>query len=191
MADQGSATLEPLVVEGTLGRRLGEFAVAVSFTVFGLLSAFPPSGEYLLPWLVIPASVLGALHYFRRAFDRRPRLVVDAEGIIDRSYVAGGEIRIPWAEVLSVEPVRDSGAVELSVRDPAALRARAGLPRRAMMLFERLFGKRTVTISPMLLGMGPDQLRERLDAELLRFERRQMGLDGEADAGAIQRMDDG
>lgn len=44
------------------------------------------------------------------------------------------------------------------------------------MLFERLLGRGGISVSPTLLGLGKAELKERLDAGLLEFERRRLGL---------------
>ena len=172
-----SQDLDTLAGQGTAGRRLGEAGLALFFAFFGLIIGFPPSGTPLLPWVLVPIlSGLTSLHFLLRVFDRRARLIIDAEGITDRTSIGGGELRIPWAEVLSVSTSGWQSTVELQVRDPSALRQGVGPSRRLWMWLGHVFGKRSVSITPTLLGMNKKKLHESLDDGLLRFERSELGL---------------
>jgi hypothetical protein len=166
---------EDLVVEGSVERRLGEFGVGVLLAFFCLMNFFPPSGQALAPWLVGPLSALASLHFMRRAFDRRPRLIVDSEGITDRTALIGGSLFVPWSDIMDVS-VRWKGGVSLVVRDLGAVQRRAGIIRRVWMRLERALGVRTVPIMLTLLGVGKQELKDRLDARLLQYERRELGL---------------
>ena len=166
---------EDLVVEGSVARRLGELGVGVLLAFFCLMNFFPPSSEALAPWLVGPLSALASLHFMRRAFDRRPRLIVDSEGITDRTALIGGSLFVPWSDIVDVS-VRWKGGVSLVVRDLGAVQRRAGLIRRVWMKLERALGMRTVPIMLTLLGVGKVELKGRLDARLLQYERRELGL---------------
>lgn len=177
--DLVSASAEPaarFAIPGSATRRLGKFGMALILALFALMSVVPPSGQALLPWLTAPLSGLAAFHFLRRAFDGRPRLTVDSEGITDRTSLGGGEIHVPWRDVLGVSVSRGLGTVELTVRDPVAVRTSACLARRLWMRLGHMLGKRTITITPTLLGVGKEALRDRLDANLLEFERRELGL---------------
>ena len=163
-------------VPATASRRAGEFAVGVLMALFCLMSVFPPSGEYFLPWLMAPFGAIASLHFFRRVFDGRPRLVVDEEGIVDRTALIGGELRLPWAEILSVSASGLRNTVDLTVRDPPTLGRMCGFWRRVGLRLGRLIGRRSVSINLTLLGFTKGKLKERLDDGLLRFERTQLGL---------------
>lgn len=92
MDEPEEGTFEDLVVPGTLERRVGEFGVAVLWALFCLMNFFPPSHQALAPWLFGPLGALASLHFMRRAFDRRPRLIVNTEGITDRTSLVGGSL---------------------------------------------------------------------------------------------------
>lgn len=169
-----------LTVPATLERRLGEAGVGALWALYAFLNVFPPSHERFAPWLVIPLCVLASLHFFARAFDGRPRLMMDDEGILDRTSIAGGQLQIPWQDILGVTASRWRGTVEVEVRDFEELCRHTGLRRRTALRLGALLGKRTVSITPTLLGLSREQLRERLDAGLLRFERSSLGLGPEA-----------
>lgn len=106
---------------------------------------------------------------------------MDADGILDldRSSVVWGPLRIQWADILSVRVPRMPGRVHLDLRDARAFRARVGIRRRLEMGIVRLFGYRGVTISTSLLEVNREQLKERVDAGLQRFERAQLGMSGD------------
>ena len=163
-------------VPGTVGRRLGEFGVGLLWALYCLMILFPPSHQTFMPWLTAPLTGLASFHFIRRAFDGRPRLIVDKKGITDRTSIVGGALHVPWEDVLSVSVSRFWGTVDLEVRDLAHVRRRASVLRRAWMLFGRLLGRRAISVSPTLLGLGKMELKERLDAGLLEFERSQLGL---------------
>jgi hypothetical protein len=63
--------------------------------------------------------------------DRRPRLVIDSEGVCDRMLGLG---RIPWSEIINarLEFMNDDAMVCLDLRDPQEWVAR--LPRRHRFL---------------------------------------------------------
>jgi len=167
-----------LVVRGTAVRRVGELGLATFFAVFCLMSLFPPSGTALAPWLTVPLSALASLHFLGRSLDGRPRLIVDGTGITDRTSIGGGYLHIPWESVTGVSNSRwGGGSVELHVRNARELGRRAGIARRLWMRLGHLLGKRTVSVTPTLLGLRKGELKETLDEILLRLERTQLGLD--------------
>ncbi len=171
MDEPGEGPLEDLVVPGSVGRRVGEFSLGVFSALFCLMVYVPPSHQTILPWLFGPLSALVSVHFVLGAFDRRPRLVVTSEGITDRTALFGGTLFIRWSDVLDVTAGRWSGRVSLIVRDSEALRERTGVVRRMWMKLGAMFGLRGIPISVTVIG-----LKDRLDAGLLEYERRQLGL---------------
>ena len=172
---QLKGAVEDLVVAGSVGRRIGEFGIGVLWALFCLMNFFPPSGQALAPWLIGPISALVSLHFVRRAFDGRPRLIVDSEGITDRTALVGSSLFVPWSDIVDVS-LRWGSGVGLIVRDPAAVRRRAGISRRVWMRLEQALGVRTVPILLPVLSVGKRELKKRLEAGLLQFERRDLGL---------------
>lgn len=171
MDEPEEGALKDVIVPGSLGRRLGEFGLGILWALFCLMNFFPPSHHAMAPWLFGPLGGLASLHFVWRAFDRRPRLVVNSEGIMDRTAPLGGSLFIPWSQVLEVSAGRYGGRVSLLVRDPAAVWRQAGVMRRLWMKLGAVLGLRAVPISVTVLG-----LKERLDSGLLEFERRELGL---------------
>lgn len=171
MNEPEQTVLQDLVVPGSVGRRVGEFGLGILWVLFCLMNFFPPSHQALAPWLFGPLGGLIGLHFLGRAFDSRPRLIVDSEGIVDRTALLGGALFIPWSDVLDVAAGRWSGRASLVVRDLRAVQRRAGVIRRVWMKLHAALGVKSIPISIGMLG-----LKDRLDAGLLEFERRDLGL---------------
>jgi hypothetical protein len=160
----------------TVNRRIGEMGFGAMCGILSLVSAFAPTDGYP-PWFWVPFFSLLSLHFLARGISEGPRLTMDADGILDRTSIVGGPLRILWADVLRVTASRWlPGTVRLEVRDLTPLLARAGLRRRLELWIGKLLGSRTISINTPLLGISSKKLRERLDAELLRFERAQLGF---------------
>jgi hypothetical protein len=157
-------------------RRLGEFGLGSFWAFFLFSSLFPPSGNYLFPWLTIPFGALASFHFIRRAFDPSPRLIVDSFGVTDRTSFFGRELRVPWEQVTGVSVSKLNGVIEIEVRDLRELNAQASFGRRFELLFRRLRGKKTIGIGPSMLGLRHDEIGRRIDSALLGFERAQLGL---------------
>jgi hypothetical protein len=121
--------MKDLVVSGSGERRLFEFGVGVLWALFCLLTFFPPSGHALAPWLTGPLSGLASLHFLKRAFDGRPRLVVDAEGVTDRTALVGGSLFVPWSDIVDVS-LEWGSWVSLVVRDLEVVQRRAAVRAR-------------------------------------------------------------
>lgn len=153
-----------------------ELGLGALWGLMTLMSLFPPSHEYVASWLMAPFVAVVCLHFGRRAFDRGPRLQIDAEGITDRTSILGGPLRISWDEVAGVSCSRWLNAVEVHLRDPASFKTRLGIGRRVEMLLNRLVGKRSLVLSLTLLGVGKRAVAERAEYALLNAERRELGL---------------
>jgi hypothetical protein len=155
--------------------RVGEFVLGLLsalYVVLAVVDSLSGSHEYL--WLTLPFCSLWAVHFLRRSLDSSPRLEVDSSGIIDRTSMFGGELRVPWEDVLEVV-VRGRG-VELVIRDLRDLQRRSGFGRRIEILVRRLSGRKTMLIVPTFLGIPHKRLAEALQASLDMFERTQLGL---------------
>ena len=161
-------------VPATVGLRVREVALSGALGLLTVMSVFPPSHETTYTWFFVPFFASGSLHFLVRAFDRRARLTVDADGIVERTALIGGPLRIEWQEIVGVSSSHLSDTVELAVRDLAEIKKRAGPSRRFWMLLRRLVGKRTIPVSPALLGLDGEELEARLEMALYRFEHAQV-----------------
>jgi hypothetical protein len=166
---------EPVVVRASIERRVVEVGFAVFWALMCLGELFPPSGEALAPWMLGPLLGLVSLHFLQRAFDRQPRLIVDSEGVTDRGGPFGTSLFIAWSEIVDVS-LSPGSPVGLVVRDVAEVQRRAGVIRRIWMKLDRAVGLRTVPIRLPVLSGGKPELKKQLEAGLLQFERRELGL---------------
>ena len=163
-------------VPATFGRRLGELLVSLVWALYGYMTVFSPADERFLPFVTIPFSVLASLHFLARVVDGRPRLIIDVDGILDRTSVVGGDVHIHWDEVLSVSPSLWWGSVEVEVRNLEEIADRSDWRRRLALRAWALVGKRSISITPVMLGIKKKPLCARIDAGLLVAERKAMGL---------------
>lgn len=77
------------------------------------------------PWLAIPFGVIGTIGAFaciHATLSRRPRIVIDGNGIHDRMH---GAAVVPWQDLNGVE-IGSDGEAYLYMRDPARTLERFG-----------------------------------------------------------------
>lgn len=157
-------------------RRVGEFALGLGWAAYIPLVLFPFSWPVYLKLFFLPIATLSSFHFFRRALDPAPRILVDSFGIADRTSIFGKELRIPWQNVYTVEISKLNGNVLLHLRDLQDLKAGASLGRRVELFFRRLLGKNTIRINPTLLGIRQADLGREIQSAHLRYERAEIGL---------------
>lgn len=100
-----------------------------------------------------------AVFVVRKWFDRRPGLIVDAEGIVDNaSGISAG--RIPWRDILGFEEHRIHRQRLLSVRlaNPEAYVAKSPPVRRLLQRGNLAMGFSPVMLSSNALSMDFDAL---------------------------------
>ncbi|MGE3175504.1 MAG: STM3941 family protein [Planctomycetota bacterium] len=111
----------------------------------GLALACAAAGAVTLPrhptgsWSVIALFSGCAMLLLRTALDRRPRLVLDALGITDRTLRCG---RIDWRDILDATPMQIARQrfVALELRDPAVYLERLPRLRRLAARGNRALG---------------------------------------------------
>jgi len=94
-----------------------------------------------------------------KLFDRKPGLVIDAEGIIDNSSaVAVG--RIAWSDVvaITVNAIERQRFLTVAVRDPQKYAARGGPLRRLLHAANLKRAGSPINISSTALRIGFDEL---------------------------------
>lgn len=157
------------------GRRRWAFVLfGVFYGLVALLSISDFSPSSVVGWLGLPILGLGSFHFLRAGLDSKPRFEFTSEGFVDRSCMGGGALHVRWEEIRGIEWTTFGGQLEISVRDPAKVRARAGWPRRFWMILGALYGKKTISIIPTASGPNLVELRARLDDRLFEFERSQL-----------------
>lgn len=130
------------------------------------------NGRYRNPAFVHGTGIAGMLFFgaaalllVRKLFDRRPGLIVDAEGIVDNaSGIAAG--RIPWDDILGFEQRRIYNQRLLSVllKNPDAYVARSGALRRLLQRGNLAMGYSPVMLSSNALSVDFDTLFALLQA---------------------------
>lgn len=161
-AGASDANLE-FVGAPSVASRLGELGFGVLAILFTLMVLFPPSGLHFYTWLFAPLSGLVGLEFLRRAADPRPRLVVHRDGIMDRTAILGGTLEIPWEEIREISESAWSNNVEIEVADLEVVKERSTWGRRIWLSVKQVFGRPTVSVSPLLLGIKRKDLRDRLE----------------------------
>ena len=172
--NQKSASETDFIVHATTRRRVGEFAFGAAMAVESLLWLSLPSQVPTYPWLFVPFFTLMSVHFVVRAFDSRPRLTVDANGITDRTASIIGSLRIAWEDVVDISTPQLTGSVEIAVREWEEIKKSVGPIRKLWMSMRRLAGARTISIKPTFLGMKRHELESRLKAALYEFEHAQI-----------------
>ena len=149
---------------------------AVFFFFFFVMTLVDPFGPEFLQWIAPVVMAINGLHFLRRATDSRPRLVLDSEGIRDRTSIGAVELFIPWNEVSGIQISPGRRTVELGVRDVARIRRNTGWIRRIWMLVGGLAGKRTISISPGLSGLKKQDFADLIETALLAYEGSQLEI---------------
>lgn len=169
-------------------QRVASLGIGVAATVIGVLGLLPVYEGNLSTWLL--AAFMGVLgvHGIRRAIDPRPRIEVTSDGITDRTALGGGDLLIRWEEIREVRLTPLGGKLELIVEDLAAVRKRAGWPRRLWMMLGAAKGKKAITITSDPLGPNMAIVRRQVERGLLAHERAELGLppSPDRDVGRIE-----
>lgn len=153
--------------------------VAAGYWMFQLDSAeILRHGRYRNPAFVHGVGLAGmaffgaaALVAVRKLFDRKPGLIVDAEGIVDNaSGIAAG--RIPWTDILGFEQRRISNQRLLSVllKNPEAYVAKSGAFKRLLQRANLAMGYSPVMLSSNALSVDFDTLCALLQAAHVRAQ---------------------
>ncbi len=145
---------------------------AILFVLIGLW-LFQMSDEEILaqrrwniPWFVHGMGVacivffgLCAVLAARKAFDRRPGLVLDAHGLLDNASAVSAGL-IPWAEVtgFGIYQAQSSRMLVIFVEDLQKYAARGGAIRRRLNAMNMKLCGSPLVISSSTLSIGFDEL---------------------------------
>ncbi|WP_238654155.1 STM3941 family protein [Paenibacillus piscarius] len=163
---------QPLVVKGSKVKIFLLFAGSLMFTYVGV-QFLVWSGEVqsdlanLLRTLGIACTAmfgLATVIYLMMLLRRSPLLVVDAQGIDDRSSAIPGG-RIMWEDITDIRLIRFSGQKNICIHlaDPKAYLARQrGVKRWLMAINFRLSGT-PVNITGQSMGMSLDRVYEEME----------------------------
>lgn len=132
---------------------------ALTGTSAWLAFGFPPSVMSVVWWLGIVFFGLGTVMMLTRLLIRRPILIVDREGIVDRAQlIAAG--RVTWDEIegLSISTVYGQTFLGIHVHDLAALLARKSLLQRLAIRSNTSFGYAPINLPQSLLPVPVEKL---------------------------------
>jgi len=90
-------------------------------------------------WVVILFFGSGLPIFLRNLIDSRPRLVIDADGVTDRTLGVG---RIAWSDIESayLQSIQGNDFICLELKDPAKYAQKLSKVRRAMAAANRNLG---------------------------------------------------
>ncbi len=125
--------------------------------------AIPDAGLIAAVNLVVAAGIL--LNAVRNARDRRPRLVLDPEGIWFRDWNIA---KVPWNEVLEVYPggARIQSYVCLRLRDPQRFLTWLAEPERGKLRSNRLYREPELRIPNGALDASLDEILAAVEAQM-------------------------
>lgn len=163
---------QPLVVKGSKMKIFLLFAGSLLFTYVGLLlliafAGVSPDLYILLQTVGIACTAmfgLATVIYFMMLLRSSPLLVVDAQGIDDRSSAIPGG-RIMWEDITDIRLIRFSGQKNICIHlaDPKAYLARQrGVKRWLMAINLRLSGT-PVNIMGQSMGMSLERVYEEME----------------------------
>ncbi len=104
-----------IIIHASLKKNMILLCFSLGILIIGLLAVY----EFGIHWKgtpAVPVFTISTLILFFRLFDRRPKLVIDSQGIFDRTLGLG---HIPWDDILSVQFVEVKGAsfIDLALRN--------------------------------------------------------------------------
>ena len=97
-----------------------------------------------------------------RVLDRRPRLIVTEEGVIDRTYLLLSPGLIPWSEIARFEPSR-LGMIRVELRDEGAFWARLSPLQKFAAGKLHLYGLGPAAIQSWVLDSSQSDFLDELD----------------------------
>lgn len=141
---------------------------AVGFLVLVLVqpvSALRGIPVVLAGSLLAVASGLMAWGFWRALRSDRPRLVVDDQGILDRTTL-GGEVFVEWNQIDALEKGRIPSKLEIRIRDMDPVIEKAKGVRRWALSFSRVMGHSSAFIDTASLGVDRSTLASALEERL-------------------------
>jgi len=176
----GGREYEDRVLDGSgpmsAGSRAASTVFGLACGVLALVSILETSPSSVPGWFGVLILAMGGFHFLRMGLSSRPRFEITEDGFIDRRFIGGGELHLEWDEIRDVRLARFGGQLEVFVRDPAAVRARAGWPRKLWMHLGALYGKNSYSIHPWYVGPNLVELRRFMERRMLELERSRIGL---------------
>lgn len=148
--------MPPLVLKPSRLKYFGLLILTLGFVALGAFLVRKADSRALwIGWTNIVFFGAGAVLFVRQIVDTRPRVVIDENGIFDRTLGVGV---IPWAAIVDarLQSVRSIPFICLELRNPDAWRARLGPIRRALTRGNEAFGCAMLNVN--LSGIQVDPL---------------------------------
>jgi hypothetical protein len=124
--------MPPIILKASRLKYLGLLTLSLGFVALGvLLLRKDQPGAVWAGWGNIVFFGAGSVLFVWQIVDARPRVVIDAFGVFDRTLGVGV---IPWADIVDARLlfIRSIPFVCLELRDPDRWRLQLGLIRRAL-----------------------------------------------------------
>jgi len=151
-------------------------AVMLTFVSF----AFVAAGIFILSfdrgtstiavgWLAIvffgACSIVGVM----QIFDSRPRLIIDDQGVLDRTLRCG---KIPWSDILDarLQTISDQPFICLDLRDEERYLKAISPTRRALVSANRALGFSAFSLNLSQLDADPHEVFELVSRNIQRTE---------------------
>lgn len=160
MSPTDSAATPLLVIRNSRTRYLVLLCIAAAFVACGVFLVTHVKGEgFWVGWLCILFFGAGLVLFVRQLFDSRPRVVIDAQGIHDRTLGVG---RIPWADIQGahVRTVHGNAFVCLVLRDPQVWVAKLPRMQQRMTKANLAMGFEALNVNLSGTSEDPESVKE-------------------------------
>jgi hypothetical protein len=166
--------MDQVVVKNSRLRYVFLLLIAIGFVVAGIFIVLGANGagDALLGWVTIIFFGAGIPLFAWQLYDSRPRLIIDEQGILDRTLGVG---RIPWSEITSahVQSISGDDFICLELEHPEQYAAKLSPVRRAALSANRALGCTDFIINLSGVNASTDEI---FDLIMKRCELRHRGL---------------
>ncbi len=159
------------VVIGSARRHWAFIAViAVAFAAAGV-AGIVIAHHSVVAWVIAIVGGAGALIAAWEFHDRRPRVVIDDDGVLDRALAVG---TIAWDDIRDVRVTRVNGRPQLCLDLPNAAKYTSRLPQplRRIVPLNRQLGLTDLSVDLSGLATDPAALEAAMKDELKKRGRR-------------------
>jgi hypothetical protein len=164
MSRGGRPGMDPIVLGAARGRWLLLLVVALCFVAAGVLMI--ASGDALLVgWMSVAFFGACAVVFVWQLLDRRPRIVIDDRGILDRTLRVGV---IEWGDVEGayLRRIQGNPFLCLELRDPEKYTARLSPTLRRVVALNRTLGFTDLSLNLTGVDVAPELVEELVVKEL-------------------------
>lgn len=155
-----NASMTPITIHSSRLKYAALLALALVFVLGGVLMvARGKPDDHWVGWLGIAFFGAGIPIFLRQIVDSRPRLVLDEQGIFDRTLGVGV---IPWTEITgaTLRAVHFNHFICLEVRDPQRWTSQRSFLKRLFALGNRAMGYSELNINLSAIAADPKKVYE-------------------------------